>query len=184
MPVPPAPPGRQFAFAGAVTRLLGLAIDLGAAGWLISQGLSALVSLLGAIFDPIPAWLTVLLTAIGGSLVPLYLAVCWWLLGRTLGSWVVGIRVCTPDGLNPGFLRSLGRAWLGLGGLMIWVLTAVVAVGDPKRRTVLDRLVRTEARYVVPDNQQHRYIREALQARRDSQRVAGGTSAQDGATGP
>jgi hypothetical protein len=60
---------------------------------------------------------------------------------------------------------------------VIWVLTAVVAVVDGKRRTVLDRLIRTEVRYVVPDNQQHRYIREAVQARRDALRMAGGDSA-------
>jgi hypothetical protein len=44
--------------------------------------------------------------------------------------------------------------------------------------------MRTEVRYVVPDNQQHRYIREAVQARHDAQRAAGGAAAPPDPAGP
>ena len=54
MPVPPAPPGREFAHAGAVTRLVAFALDTTLVAWLVSQGLSALVNLLDTIFDPAP----------------------------------------------------------------------------------------------------------------------------------
>ena len=165
MPVPPAPPGREYAHAGAVTRLVAFALDTTLVAWLVSQGLSALVSLLDTIFDPAPNWLIAGLTAIAASLVPIYLGVCWWLAGRSIGSMVVGTRVCTPDGRNPGLVRALVRAWLGVLGIVVWIISGVFSLFDPKRRSWLDHLTHTEVRYVVPLDQQRRYIREALQAR-------------------
>ena len=166
MPMPPAPPGREQAYAGVVTRLLAMAVDIGLASWLLSQGLSSLVSLLNSIFGSIPGWLTVVLTGLAASLVPLYLALCWWLGGRTLGSWLMGTRVCTPDGQNPGIWRSLVRAWAALLGIVVWIISTLVSLFDDRRRSLLDILVRTEVRYVVPLDQQHRHIRETLLARR------------------
>jgi uncharacterized RDD family membrane protein YckC len=166
MPVPPAPPGREFAHAGAVTRLVAFALDTTLVAWLVSQGLSALVSLLDTVFDPAPKWLVAGLTAIAASFVPIYLGVCWWLAGRTIGSMVVGTRVCTPDGRNPGLVRALVRAWVGVLGIVVWIISGVFSFFDPKRRSWLDRLTHTEVRYVVPLDQQRRYIREALQERR------------------
>jgi uncharacterized RDD family membrane protein YckC len=165
MPVPPAPPGREFAHAGAVTRLVAFALDTTLVAWLVSQGLSALVSLLDTVFDPAPKWLVAGLTAIAASFVPIYLGVCWWLAGRTIGSMVVGTRVCTPDGRNPGLVRALVRAWVGVLGIVVWIISGVFSLFDPKRRSWLDRLTHTEVRYVVPLDQQRRYIREALQVR-------------------
>jgi hypothetical protein len=43
----------------------------------------------------------------------------------------------------------------------------VFSLFDPKRRSWLDGLMHTEVRYVVPLDQQRRYIREAVQARQD-----------------
>jgi uncharacterized RDD family membrane protein YckC len=170
-PMLPAPPGRDFAYAGAVTRLVGFGVDVTLVGWLISQGLSAIVGLLDSLFDPIPAWLTVVLSGVAASLVPVYLAVSWWFAGRSIGSWLVGTRVCTPDGRNPGFWRALIRSWVGVLGIVIWVVSGVFSLFDPKRRSWLDRLLHTEVRYVVPENQQHRYLREAVQARRVQDRA-------------
>jgi uncharacterized RDD family membrane protein YckC len=171
MPVPPAPPGREFAHAGAVTRLVAFALDTTLVAWLVSQGLSALISLLDTIFDPAPNWLVVGLSALAASLVPIYLGVCWWLAGRTLGSWLVGTRVCTPDGRNPGLVRALVRSWLGVLGLVVWVVSGVFSLFDPKRRSWLDGLMHTEVRYVVPLDQQRRYIREAMQLRQEQAAV-------------
>jgi uncharacterized RDD family membrane protein YckC len=170
-PMPPAPPGREYAYAGAVTRLVALAVDVSLVGWLLSQGLSALVGLLDTLLSPIPQWLTVILTGLAASLVPVYLGLAWWITGRTLGSWLVGTRVCTPDGRNPSFVRALVRSWVGMLGIIIWVLTGIFSLFDPKRRSWLDRILHTEVRYVVPDDQQHRYLREALQQRRDQERA-------------
>jgi uncharacterized RDD family membrane protein YckC len=165
MPVPPAPPGREFAHAGAVTRLVAFALDTTLVAWLVSQGLSALVSLLDNLLAPAPQWLVAGLTAFAASFVPIYLGVCWWLAGRTIGSMVVGTRVCTPDGRNPGLVRALVRAWVGVLGIAVWIISGVFSFFDPKRRSWLDRLTHTEVRYVVPLDQQRRYIREAIQVR-------------------
>jgi uncharacterized RDD family membrane protein YckC/uncharacterized membrane protein YheB (UPF0754 family) len=166
MPVPPAPPGREFAHAGVVTRLVAFAVDVSVVGWLISQGLSALVNLLDSLFAPVPQWLVVILGGIAASLVPIYIGLSWWLAGRSLGSWIVGTRVCTPDGRNPGLVRALVRSWVGVLGVFFWVITGVFSLFDPKRRSWLDKIMHTEVRYVVPLDQQRRYIREAVQARR------------------
>ncbi len=171
-PAPPAPPGREFAHAGAVTRLLGLAVDASLVGWLLTQGVSALVNLLNAMLNPAPPWLTAVLAGLASSLVPLYLAICWRFGGRSLGSWLLGTRVCTPDGHNVGLVRGLVRAWIGLVGFVIFAVTAVTSLVDPRRRTLLDRMLKTEVRYVVPDDQQHRYIREAMEQARERERAA------------
>jgi uncharacterized RDD family membrane protein YckC len=167
MPVQPAPPGREFAYAGAVTRLVAFGVDVTLAGWLISQGLSALISLLDTIFGSTPNWLAVGLTGLSAALVPVYLGVCWWLAGRTLGSWLVGTRVCTPDGRNPGLVRALVRSWLGVIGLVVWVITGIFSMFESKRRTWLDKLTHTEVRYRVPLDQQRRHIRAAVQERQE-----------------
>ncbi len=164
-PAPPAPPGREYAFAGVVTRGIALVIDISLTGWLISQGLSALVGLLDTLLDPIPSWLTGILTFLSFNLVPLYLAVAWTWLGRSIGSWMVGVRICTPDGRRLGPIRALVRAYLLVFGVIVWVATGFVALFDARRRTVLDMLMHSEERYLVPDNQQRRYVREALLAR-------------------
>jgi TRAP-type C4-dicarboxylate transport system permease small subunit len=52
------------------------------------------------------------------------------------------------------------------------VPTGVFSLFDPKRRSWLDRLLHTEVRYVVPLDQQRRYIREELQARQEQAAAA------------
>jgi uncharacterized RDD family membrane protein YckC len=142
-------------------------VDVTLVAWLVGQGLTALISLIQAIFGEPPGWLVAILTGIASTLVPIYLGVCWWLSGRTIGSVLVGTRVCTPDGRNPGLVRALIRALLGLVGIVVWVITGVFSLFDPRRRTWLDRMMHTEVRYVVPLDQQGRYIRQALQERQD-----------------
>jgi uncharacterized RDD family membrane protein YckC len=178
MPVPPAPPGREFAHAGALTRLVAFGVDVTVVGWLVSQGLSALINLLDSLFTPVPEWLVLILGGIAASFVPIYLGISWWLTGRSLGSWVVGTRVCTPDGRNPGFVRALVRSWAAVLGVVIWVLAGIFSLFDRKRRSWLDLLLHTEVRYVVPLDQQRRYIREEIQ-RRHAQAAAGLTHPED-----
>ena len=162
MPVPPAPPGREFSHAGVVTRLLAFGVDFAVVGWLAAQALSALVNLLDSLLDPIPQWLVVILTFIAASFIPIYLGISWWLTGRSLGSWLVGTRVCTPDGRNPGLVRSLVRGWAGVVGVLLWIVLGIFSLFDTRRRSMLDRLLHTEVRNVVPLDQQRRYIRQAL----------------------
>ena len=182
MPVPPAPPGREFSHAGIVTRLIGFGVDFAVVGWLAAQALSALVNLLDSLLDPIPQWLVAILTFIAGSFIPIYLGLAWWLTGRSLGSWLVGIRVCTPDGRNPGLVRSLVRAWVGVIGLFVWIFLGIFSLFDPRRRSMLDRLLHTEVRNVVPLDQQRRYIRLALLERKEQARAEDAPPTPDAGT--
>jgi uncharacterized RDD family membrane protein YckC len=169
LPAPPTPPGRTFTYAGAVTRLLGLGIDLLVVGYLNAVLFSTLGSLINSLFGGSPPeWLTATLVATAAAVIPVYLGLCYWALGRSLGMGIVGIRVCTPDGRRPGFLRALARAWVGMIGLVFWLATGVVALFDAKRRSLLDRLAHTEVRYSVPETQQRRHVRDAVQEQREA----------------
>jgi hypothetical protein len=65
-------------------------------------------------------------------------------------------------------------------GIVVWVISGVFSFFDPKRRSWLDRLTHTEVRYVVPLDQQRRYIREALEARQAERRSAEQDADPDG----
>ena len=163
---PPAPPGREHAFAGAVTRALGMTVDFTVVGWLVGAGLATVLALLDQVFPDLPTWVTALISLVAAGILPVYLGLAWWLFGRTLGSFVLGTRVCTADGHRPGFWAAQVRAWVAFLALPVWIASGVVAFFDERRRTLLDRLLHTEVRYVVPDNQQRRYLREVVRARR------------------
>jgi uncharacterized RDD family membrane protein YckC len=171
MELPPAPPGREYAFAGVITRLASFAIDVTLMGWIVSQGFAAAVSLLESLFGTLPGWVVPTIGIIAASLVPLYLAASWSIVGRSLGSFIVGTRVCTADGLRPGFIRALVRAWLEVLGITVFLITFLPSFFDDRRRTVMDDIARTEVRFVVPHEQQNRYIRDAL-AKREKERAS------------
>jgi uncharacterized RDD family membrane protein YckC len=168
MKKPPAPPGREFAYAGIVTRFASFVIDVTLLAWLVSQGLSALLSLLESLFGTLPTWLVAILGILAWSLVPIYLAATWSIMGRSLGMWVIGTRVCTADGRHPGFWRALARALLELLGFWAFLITASTSLFDDRRRSILDIVARTEVRFVVPKEQQARYIRDALHERKQA----------------
>ncbi|HQR78828.1 MAG TPA: RDD family protein [Actinomycetota bacterium] len=181
LPAPPAPPGRAFTYAGAITRLLGLAIDLFVVGYLSTVLFSTLASLIDSLFAGAPPqWLSATFVVLAAMVIPVYLGLCYWILGRSLGMGIVGIRVCTPDGRRPGLIRAMARGWLGMLGLGFWLATGVVVFFDSKRRGLLDRLAHTEVRYSVPETQQRRHVRDAVQEQRD----AAGTHGQTHGQGP
>ncbi|MDH4016325.1 MAG: RDD family protein, partial [Actinomycetota bacterium] len=163
LPIDPPPPGRSFTYGGVATRLLALTIDIGGVGYLTSQVLTTTINLLVSLFGELPTGLTGFLYLVASWVVPIYLGLCYWGLGRTFGMAVVGLKVCTPDGRRPGFIRAMLRAWIGLFGILIWFVTGVGVFFDTKRRTLLDRLAHTEVRYSVPENQQRRHIRDAIE---------------------
>ena len=164
LPAPPPPPGRDFTYAGAATRLLGLGIDLLVVGYLSTVLFSTFGGLLDTVYngEP-PMWVALTFIAMAAAVIPTYLATCYWSLGRSLGMAIVGIRVCTADGRRPGLIRAIVRGWAGMFLLLVWLMTGVVSVFDKKRRSLLDILVHTEVRYLVPENQQRRPVRDALQ---------------------
>lgn len=164
LPTPPAPAGRDYTYAGAASRLLGLGIDLAVVGYLTTVLFSTLGGLVDSLFDGNPPeWLTYTLVALAASAIPTYLALCYWILGRTLGMGIVGVRICTPDGRRPGLVRSVVRAWALVVGLVFWVVTGVTSFFDSKRRSLLDLITHTEVRYSVPESQQRRHVRDAVE---------------------
>ena len=168
LPAPPAPPGRDFTYAGAVTRLLGLGIDLLVMGYLTTVLFSTVGGLIDSVFNGSPpTWLALTFVAIAASVIPTYLGFTYWALGRSLGMSIVGTRVCTPDGRRPGFIRAMVRGWLGMVGLAFWAVTGAISLFDSKRRSLLDLIVHTEVRYSVPETQQRRHIRDAVHAQQD-----------------
>jgi uncharacterized RDD family membrane protein YckC len=169
LPTPPPPPGREFTHAGAATRLLGLGIDIFVIGYLNTVLFSTLGGLVDSLFSGSPpTWIALTLVVLAASVIPTYSGLCAWAFGRTLGMGVVGVRVCTPDGRRPGFVRAMVRAWVGFFGLVIWLMTAVVSFFDSKRRSLLDLLFHTEVRYSVPETQQRRHVRDAVQQQRSA----------------
>lgn len=167
LPAPPAPPGRDFTYAGAASRLLGLGIDLLVVGYLATVLFSTLGGLIDSLFDGNPpSWLTYTLVAMAAGAIPTYLALCYWILGRSLGMGIVGVRVCTPDGRRPGLIRSIVRAWALVFGMAFWLITGFTSLIDSKRRSLLDLLTHTEVRYSVPETQQSRHVRDAVEEQR------------------
>ena len=140
--------------AGAVSRLLGLAVDalvLNACLFAASVAVALALSLVGDAQDEVTTGFAVaaggLVWTIGASL---YLGVFWTLAGQTPGMRFMRIRVFKVDGssLTPGdsIRRLLGMV---LAAIPLFLGYAVVLVND-RRRGLQDRVAHTVVRY-VPD---------------------------------
>ncbi len=97
-------PNREGQFAGAVTRLLALAVDV-AAGWgiftLLAFGINAAVGLFTAgSYSLLHHRVAGIAAAVAWGF--LYFSVGWALTGRSIGMAVLGARVVTPEGRHPG----------------------------------------------------------------------------------
>jgi uncharacterized RDD family membrane protein YckC len=172
LPAPPPPPGRSFTYAGVATLVLALASDISLVGLLSAQAFNTVVGILDSLFGNVPTTLAGILVVLAGSAVPVYVSLALWMTGRTLGMALVGIRVCTPDGLKPRLVRASALGWLGMIGLVFWAVTAVVSFFDSRRRALLGRMLQSEVRYSVPEGQQRRHIRDAVMQRRKEQHVS------------
>jgi hypothetical protein len=152
---PAAMPGRSTPYAGAVTRTVGLGVDLGLLALLGSVGLAAAVALLNAVTGSAPDWAVAALSALFAAAGPVYFALCWWTTGTTLGSLLAGYTVRTPEDRRLGFLQSVLRAWLGLVLLPVWVAGVALSPLHPRRAAWHDLLTRTQARYLVSEPAVH-----------------------------
>jgi uncharacterized RDD family membrane protein YckC len=147
---PPATPERR-AFAGYVTRIVGLIVDVvtvnvlfvGAVG---SVALICALLHLNASVDTAAVgmgagWSVLLLTYFAGS---------WWFAGATPGMRLVGTRIVGPDGASPSIARSLLRAlWLVVAFAPLLLGFLPVLFGR-RRRAVQDIVAQTS---VVRDSQ-------------------------------
>lgn len=143
------PPGRIRSHAGAVTRSVALALDLGLVTLVAVQGLTALIAVLSTVVDPVPAWLVGSAAFVSAGLAPIYFALSWWLAGRTFGGNLAGFVVCSTDGRSLRFGRASLRALLGVAVVPVWVLGMLRSSVDVYRRGWLDLLLQTRTPYRV-----------------------------------
>ena len=132
----------QGTAAGIATRVAANTIDAVAVGGSLLIGYAGYVAL-RLVLDPrgyqAPDHSLVWVVVVFLDAVTVYLTVCWWLGGRTLGDRVMGLQVVSRGGGRVGFLRALVRA----------VFCVVVPIGllwcavDPARRSLQDIGLRT-----------------------------------------
>lgn len=145
-PVPQEARRYQGNPAGVVTRVVANTIDAAVVGVLLAVGYTGwagalfLVDPRGFEFPPV----SFLGGLMAGSLVSLvYLWIAWWLVARTYGGQVMGLRVCGRRGKRLGPLRSLARSafcvFFPIG--LFWCLVS------PQRRSVQDVMLRTAVVY-------------------------------------
>ena len=148
-PVPAMLP--HNAYAGLVSRVAGIAIDVG----LLTLGAAATRLLPSAIWQeifsaPAPEWLETAAGIAAVALPWLYLTISWWLANQTVGGLVLGIAVLRSDGGE----MSLGHAGLRAAILLlfhpVWIVGLLAVLWDEKRRAWHDRLLRTVVRYAQP----------------------------------
>lgn len=147
VPAPARLPGRTRSHAGMAGRLVGTAVDVVLVAFLAGQGLSAVLSVLGALLGSVPPPVVVALTFVAGLLAPVYLALCWRLAGRTVGGLLAGYAVVGRDGRPLGIVRAGTRALLSLPLAAVWAVGMVASTNDPQRRGLLDRVVGSRTPY-------------------------------------
>ena len=98
--------------AGFVTRAVSVLIDIAlisvfvAAGWAATRFLLFVLRPSQALPEPN----AVALLLFGYIVTVLYWAVCWSTSGRSVGAFIMGVRVRSADGTRVGWFRSLLRA--------------------------------------------------------------------------
>jgi uncharacterized RDD family membrane protein YckC len=140
--------------AGAFTRVLAFALDLGALN-LAFIAISALVAFVASVVFPSEAEAPALAVGVFAWLIAgaVYLVSFWTLTGQTPGMSIVGIRVVAP-GLPRMTLRIGIRR---LGGLVLAVLPIGLGflgiVFSERRRGLEDVIGHTEVRYELAERQ-------------------------------
>ena len=129
---------RAPGYGGVATRAIALGVDaalITVTAAVVSSMLTLIASLVGSLR---PAWLVGLLLAVGWTLLATgYFAVCWSVVGQTLGMRLLHLRV-----RHAGAAPSLPRSLLRVGGL--WLSIAVCFLGfvpvlfDSRRRGLAD----------------------------------------------
>ncbi|MFL6177157.1 MAG: RDD family protein [Ornithinibacter sp.] len=132
--------------AGVVSRVVANTIDAAVVGAIVGAIYLGYVSVT-FLLDPLSfiwpdAHLLASLTATL-AMATFYLFVCWWLLGRTYGGHVMGLRVVGRRGRRLGPLRSLMRA----GFCVFFPIGLFWCVISPERRSVQDLALWTRVVY-------------------------------------
>jgi uncharacterized RDD family membrane protein YckC len=132
--------------AGLVTRGLAAVIDVTVVAAIM---LAAYVGVSAAVFawNPrtfrFPAPSALLTVAVAGAIATGYLAIGWWIAGRTYGSAVLGLRVVDSGGGHIGFVPALVRAAV----CALFPIGLTLCAIDPKRRGLHDMVIRSRVIY-------------------------------------
>jgi len=132
--------------AGLVSRSLAAVIDvLVVAAILVAAyvGLAAVQFAWNPRSFTFPAPSSVLSIAAAGVLATGYLAIGWWVAGRTYGSAVMGLRVVNRDGRRVRFLPALLRAVI----CTVFPIGLALCAIDTRGRGLQDMVVRTRVIY-------------------------------------
>lgn len=130
LPETDRPDSRRGGYAGPVTRATSLAIDALLISTAVSIGLYIVRTIVDLLFqDRVQGAAPAALITLGAFVVfQLYCAIAMWAFGKTLGMFVMGIRVVRGDGRPVSGARALVRAlvfpWSGvlmLGYLWIFI---------------------------------------------------------------
>jgi len=143
------PPRRDRSHAGIVSRAAGSGIDLLIISLVAAQGLATALSLIGSVVDPIPTWVVAGLSLMFAWLGPLYLAVAWRAVGRTIGGAVAGYAVVGEAHGRLGIVRSLIRASLSFFLMPVWAFGMIGTAFHPLRRSWGDQLLGSRTPYLV-----------------------------------
>ena len=132
--------------AGFVTRLIAYFLDM-----VVITGLLALTGWLAVVADNLIATMGIdpgidiatIYTISIPFIIGTYFVVLWALTGRTIGKWVMGLKVVGRDGLPPTIGRSLLRLFgYGLSMFAMWAGYFWVIIDD-ERQGWHDHLAKT-----------------------------------------
>lgn len=132
--------------AGIVTRFVANSIDALVVAVVLCTmylGYSAIIFMLDPRTFEFPAVTFLASLTVALVVATLYLWLAWWLLGRSYGAHVMGIRVAGRRGRKLGPLRALARAWFCVS-FPIGLFWCVVS---PHRRSVQDVVLFTSVVY-------------------------------------
>jgi uncharacterized RDD family membrane protein YckC len=145
---------RREDYAGVVSRLVAVAIDVAVLTVAAAAGAGLVLGGAEVVLGHTPGWLVAVTSSALALLPTLYFALGWWILGQTAGGLAMGIAVRRLGSRPLRFPRALLRAILGLVFPVFWLIGLTLAFIDQRRRGLLDVITGTEVVY-VPERGAH-----------------------------
>ncbi|UCG24290.1 MAG: RDD family protein [Chloroflexota bacterium] len=146
----PIPEGSRLGqYAGFVSRLLALIVDVGIVVIVLALGSSLLTTAIDVLglqewFDSTIGLISSLLAVVNGiAIVVGYLVLFWLLTGQTLGMMLMGLRVVSLDGGRVTLWRAILRIIGFLLFAVIFLIGFLWVLGDDKRQALHDKLAGT-----------------------------------------
>jgi uncharacterized RDD family membrane protein YckC len=136
------------AYAGLVSRLSALAVDVGVLTLLcLTTRLVPDFAWEQVLGRPAPQWLTAT-AGLAAALLPwAYFTLCWWLNGKTIGSAFLGVAVRRHNGHDLTLVQAALRAAIGLLLAPLWMIGLLAVLWDSERRAWHDVLFRSVVVY-------------------------------------